>query len=134
MSEEEHLRNVPISKYIEAHAGGNGWKTFFRSNLFTALVIFILTQSIIVGGSFVAIYYRVSSIIEWKGQISATVARMDEGGTHASHSQILQAEKDLGALDARVKTIEADTKHLDVLEAEHRRLTTDVESLKNGKK
>lgn len=129
--DENDLSKVRISEYLDAHAKkGYSWHDFVRSNLFAALVIWFLGQSVLVGGLFVTLVQRTSRLNEWKGGIDAIVKRMDEQGTNSARYQLQEIEKDLTDLKSRIKRTEEDTGHLDVLESEHRRLTKDVEELK----
>lgn len=137
----DDLRQVPVEDYLRAHAvpNGHGVKGFIKSPLFAGLTIFILTQAVLVGGVFVTIYWKVNTFTEWKGEVNRDLETFKNQGSPAlrkdMESNIKNHAEKLGALDARVKAVEEDTKHLDVMEAEFRRITTDVEKLKNnGKK
>jgi hypothetical protein len=136
--DSDQIRNIALEDYIKAQSKPNGhaWKGFLKSNLFTAALIWILTQTVIAIGTFIAITYKVDSLREWKGNIDATLKRMDEQGTIKSHYAVEQDGKDIARLDGRLGKVEEDTTRFRVLEAEHRRLTADVEKLKDdaGKK
>jgi len=121
---------------MEAHSkpNGEGIKGFFKSNLFAALLIFLLTQAIVIGGSMASFFNRMNSLTEWKGQTDGNLHRMDIEGTVHSHYTDDQQSRDIATIDARLKRVEEDTRHIEVLESEHRRLTNDVEELKRGKK
>lgn len=136
---DETLRNAPVSEYLQVHSHANGgFKSFLRSNLFTALVIFFLGQAVLVGGAIIGMYWRLSNFTEWKGQVDKTMEVFNKQGSPALRAEvefhIREESVKYGELAARVKSIEDDTKHFDVMEAEHLRLTKDVENLKNGKK
>jgi cell division protein FtsB len=45
-----------------------------------------------------------------------------------------EQSKQIGKFESRLDRIEQETSHFDVMEAEHLRLTQDVEKLKDGKK
>ena len=55
--------------------------------------------------------------------------RVDEFGT-----TYIQNTKQLSEIEARIERMEKETSHFDVMEFEHRRLTEEVEKLKDGKK
>lgn len=137
---DEALRKVSLEEYLrlQARPNGNGVKGFIKSPLFAALVIFILTQSLLVGGVFISIYWKVNSYSDWKVGVDKTMEVFNKQGSPALRAEVeFHMREDAtkwGELEARIKSIESDTKHFDVMEAEHLRLTKDVEALKNGKK
>jgi len=132
----DQLRHASIQDYLKAHAkpDAEGLRGFVKSNLFTALVMFLLTQAVFFGGSFVSFNNKINSVTEWKGQIDGILKRMDDTGTIHSHYIEDEQGKDLGNIDTRLKRVEDETRHLEVIESEHRRLTNDVEELKRSKK
>jgi len=132
----DQIRKATVQDYLTAqsHADGHGIKGFFKSNLFSALVLFVLGQGVIFAGTVIAMYWRVSAIIEWKGKVEGRLERMDEQGTIYSHYHIEELDKSESKHDARLERIEDDSRQFEVLKSEHRRLTNDVEQLKNGKK
>ena len=75
-----------------------------------------------------------SQLANWKTETDRRLKSMDELGTTRSHYLVDEQEKRISKLESRIETIEKDTSHFDVMEAEHLRLTKDVENLKNGKK
>jgi len=129
---ERELRSESASHYLRAHSrpDGNGWRGFLKSNLFSALVLFFLSQAFLIGGMIVAMYWRLNLFSEWKGNVESTLKRMDDQGTNHSHYADESQDKKLTELETRLHSVEQDTGHLDVLESEHRRLTKDVEELK----
>lgn len=134
-TKSELLRLTSLHEYVDAHAKpGNGWKGFFRSNLFASLVIFLLTQTVLITGLAISFYYRTTALAEWKGQTEAQLKRMDETGTIHSHFEVEKANRDISVIESKVEKIEEQTRHIEVIESEHRRLTKDVEELRNGKK
>lgn len=68
------------------------------------------------------------------GELQAKTTRMDEQGTVFVQKQQDQELKEVAKLAEQVRRMEIETSHFDVMEAEHLRLTKDVEELKNGKK
>jgi len=132
----DQLRQATVQEYLKAqsHSDGHGLRGFFKSNLFSALILFVLGQGIVVAGTIIAMYWRVSAIIEWKGGVDARLQRMDEQGTMYGHYHVEELNKSESKHDARLERIEDDSRQFEVLKSEHRRLTNDVEQLKNGKK
>ena len=135
-SDSDLIRHASLQQYMEAHAkpNGNGWKGFFHSNLFTALVLFLLSQSVVVTGLAISYYFKTSQLAEWKGQTEGLIRRMDDQGTMRSQYEDKTTTAAAAELKVRVEKLEEQTKHIEVLESEHRRLTKDVEELRNGKK
>ncbi len=135
-TKSELLRLASLQEYVEAHAkpNGHGWKGFFRSNLFASLVIFLLTQTMLIAGLAISFYYRTTSLSEWKGETTATLLRMDEQGSHHAQNEIEKLREKISRLEVKMDKVEDQTKHIEVIESEHRRLTKDVEDLRNGKK
>ena len=135
-TKSELLRLASLHEYVEAHSkpNGHGWKGFFRSNLFASLVIFLLTQTVLITGLAISFYYRTTSLAEWKGETSATLTRMDEQGTHHSQNELEKEKEKIARLEAKVEKLEDQTKHIEVMETEYRYMVKDVEALKNGKK
>ena len=86
------------------------------------------------GGFLISYYVRTNQLAEWKGQTEAKLQRMDEQGTIHSHYEVEKLARDITALKTKVDRMEEDTRHIEVLESEHRRLTKDVEDLRNGRK
>ncbi len=129
------LRAATVQEYVQAQAkpNGDGWRGFFKSNLFTALILFLLSQSVIVTGLAISYYFKTTQLAEWKGQTQGLIDAMNK-----SLANVEFETKTLGAssaeLKARIDKVEEQTKHVEVLESEHRRLTRDVEELRNGKK
>lgn len=115
------------------HRWHNG---FFKSNLFVFLLgqtfAFICWLCIVAFGwgkyseRFSAQNTRISSV-------ETTQKRMDNHGS--TYTQNVQGQQTLqiAELSARVERMERETSHLDVMEYEHRRLTEDIEKLKNDK-
>ena len=77
---------------------------------------------------------RIEVVIERQKQVMADLRalteRIDRQDTPLS-KRVIAMES---AVESRLQRIEQDTKHFDVMEAEHIRLTKDVEELKRGKK
>lgn len=127
--------HAPVPGYLYAPLKANGgWKGFFHSNLFVALVIWLLSQAVVIGGVFVTNWMRMSQISEWKGTVDATLKRMDESDTVVSHYRDVEQDKAIADLQARMKKSEDEGRHWEVIETEHNRLTRDVEELRHGKK
>ncbi len=135
-TKSEILRAASVQEYLQANAkpNGNGWRGFFKSNLFTALILFLLSQSVVVTGLAISYYFKTSQLAEWKGQTEGIIKRMDEAGTVHDQYEAKTLNTSLAEVKVRVDKIEEETKHIGVLESEHRRLTKDVEDLRNGKK
>jgi len=123
---EDELRHTPVGEYLRIQAG-SGIKDFLRSNLF----VFLLAQIVAFVSLIVHYSIKFASFEEFKQKTEITLSRMDDAGTHYSHNKIEEVQKDVTSNGVRIKAIEDDTKHLDVLEEEHRRLTNDVEKLKD---
>ncbi len=130
------IRAASVQEYLQAQTkpNGNGWRGFFKSNLFTALILFILSQSVVVTGLAISYYFKTAQLAEWKGQTEAVIKRMDDTGTVHDQYETKTLNSALTEVKVRVDKIEEETKHIGVLESEHRRLTKDVEDLRNGKK
>jgi hypothetical protein len=128
---QEDLRDVPVTKYLAAHATPNGnHKSFWKSNLGTAVFVIIIGQALTVGGVVTAMYFRVSSMSEWKAETDATLKRMDALGSFSAQNQLKVQTEKIAELNIRLRSVEDDTKHFDVMEAENRRITQDMEELK----
>lgn len=129
------IAHATLQDYIRAHSKPNGgFKGFLHSNLFAALVIWSLSQAVIVSGVVISFYFKTAQLAEWKGKIDATITRIDEQGTYIGRSTDVAHDKALAGMEPRLKKVEDDTRHIEVIESEHRRLTTDVEELRHGKK
>lgn len=121
---------IPLQEYLEAHTKPNGgWRSFLHSNLFTALVIWMLSQAVLVGGVIVTIYLKMSSLTEWKGGVNTTLKRMDDQGTAHSHWTDEQQGQELVKLRTEMDKVKDDSAQFKVIQSEHRRLTRDVEKL-----
>jgi|SRR5882724_12197906 len=129
------IAHATLQDYMHAHSKPNGgFRAFMHSNLFAALMVWVLSQAVIFGGFIISFYMKSTQLTEWKGNIDATIRRMDDLGTiHGKFADESQ-DKTLAAMEPRLKKVEDDTRHLEVIESEHRRLTKDVEELRNGKK
>lgn len=132
------IAHTTVEEYLRSHAKPNGGlKSFFHSNLFVALLLWILSQGVIFGGFIISFYMKSTQLTEWKGSVDATVKRMDDYGTNFGKFEDKTQDAALAAMEPRLKKVEEDTRHTEVIESEHRRLTKDVESLletRNGKK
>ena len=65
------------------------------------------------------------------GELKGVVKVFNDHGSNYSILKFDELSKITGKLEARVDRIENDTRHIEVIESEHRRLTTDVEKLKD---
>jgi len=130
------IRAASIEEYVLAHAKphNGGFRGFLHSNLFVALLLWSLSQAVVIGGFVISFYMKTSQLSEWKGQIDGTINRMDKEGTVHGHINDQREDEQIVVLDARMRRVEEDTRHIEVIESEHRRLTKDVEDLRNGKK
>lgn len=135
-TKSDQLRHSTVEEYIRAHAkpNGNGIKGFFHSNLFIALLMWCLSQAVFFGGLMISFYFRTASLYEWQGEAKATLKRMDDQGTVNGHYANQREDESITRLDQRVDKLEDVTKHVEVIETEHRHLVQDVEELKHGKK
>lgn len=124
---EEEKGVIGADRHLSAYSD---WRGFFKSNLFVALVIWFLGQTGLVAGLIISMWLKTSSLSEWKSKIDATMDRMDKEGTIHSHYDIQQLSHEFDEYKAKVNRIEEDSRHYDVIESEHRRLTKDVEDLK----
>ena len=88
---------------------------------------------VFVGGVIISNWQKSAALSEWKGQTDAIIKRMDADGTVHGHYADERQDRQLSEHDERLKRAEQDTRHLEVLESEHRRLTRDVEELKAGR-
>lgn len=135
-TKSEFIRAATVADVIYANAKptANGWRGFFHSNLFVALLMWVLSQVGVVAVFVVSYYVKTSSQSERLGAAEATLTRMDEKGTlHAQYQ--MEAERDrMTRLETRMDKEEELTRHIEVIETEHRYLRQDVENLKNGKK
>ncbi len=132
-TKSELLRLASLQEFVVAHSkpNGQGWKGFFHSNLFTALVLFLLSQSVVVTGLAISYYFKTTALAEWKGETEAVIRRMDRDGTVHSQWKWEEATKERAEMKVRLEKLEDTTKHIEVLESEHRRLTKDVEELRS---
>ena len=131
----DQLRQATLNQYLQAHVKpANGVKGFFQSNLFSALVIWVLSQAVIIAGIVITFYVRTSQLAEWKGKLDATLERMDKDGTFHGHYADERQDKQLVQHETRLDKQEEVTKHSEVNEFEVRQLRKEVEDLKNGKK
>src|SRR5215475_14357749 len=121
----DQLRHATMQEYLAAQAhppkpngngNGNGLKGFFKSNLFAALVIFVLGQGVIVGGALFTMYWRQSNILEWKGTVDKTLERMDTQGTYHGKNADERQDIELAKHDLRVSKVEDKTEHIAVME------------------
>ncbi len=131
-SDSDKIRKTDVSDYIKAHShpnGGSWWKGFLKSNLFVALVLWVLAQVSIVVGMF----WRVSSLSEWRGSVDSDIKTIKQQVAEESYD-IKHHSEDIAALREADKEIKNDTKRVPVLESEHARLTKDVENLKDASK
>ncbi len=135
-TKSELLRVASLHEFVEAHAkpNGHGWRGFVRSNLFGVLLLFLLSQLVVIAGLLIANYYKTSELSEWKGRTDAIITRMDKDGTMHSQWRWEESSKDRTELRTRIDKLEEITKRVPVMESENRRLTQDVEELRHGKK
>lgn len=102
----DQLRHATARDYFKAHSHAElgsekGFKGFIKSNLFTALVIWILSQAALLGLSYVANYYRTSELTKWSVSVDQTLKRMDEWGT--THGHYADERQDIAISDAQAK-------------------------------
>ena len=129
------IAHATIEEYLRAHAKPNGGlKSFFHSNLFVALLLWALSQAVIIGGVVISFYFKTGQLSEWKGSIDGIIKRMDEQGTYHGRYADERQDSQIVAHDVIIRKLQDDTKHLEVIESEHRRLTKDVDDLRNAKK
>ena len=132
----DQLRKATVNDYLAAQSrpNGNGIKGFFKSSLFASLLVFCLTQAVLVGASYISMSTRVSTMEKWAGTMEGTVTQMNASGTRYSHDRLIELSKDVAINSDNIKEIKKDTDHLDVLESEHRDLKKQMDELKNGKR
>lgn len=132
----DRLRHATVSEYLQAHTkpNGSGWKGFLHSNLFSALLVWSLSQALIAAGVIVTVYMRMGQFSEWKGGAEKTFSRMDAEGTLHSHYSDEQQDKQLAKHEVRLDKLEEVTRHSEVNEFEVRQLRKEVEDARNGKK
>jgi hypothetical protein len=82
----------------------------------------------------ISFYMKTSQLSEWKGQMDATIKRMDDQGTNHAKWADDNQDRELATVDTRLKRLEEDSRQFEVIKTEHRRLTQDVEELRHGKK
>jgi len=129
------IAHTTVEEYLRSHAKPNGGlKSFFHSNLFVALLLWILSQAVIFGGFIISFYMKSTQLTEWKGNTDAIVKRMDDSGTIYGKFTDDKEKQDIAVLQDKVSKLEQDTRQLPVIESEHRRLTKDVDDLTHGKK
>jgi len=129
------IAHATIEEYLKAHSKPNGGlKSFFHSNLFVALLLWILSQAVIFGGFIISFYMKSTQLSEWKGNTDATIKRMDDSGTIYGKFTDDKEKQDIAVLQDKVSKLEQDTRQLPVIESEHKRLTKDVDDLTHGKK
>ena len=132
----DRLRHATVNEFLQAHGRptNGGVKGFFQSNLFSALVIWVLSQAVIIAGIVITFYVRTSQLSEWKGKLDATLERMDKDGTFHGHYADERQDKQLAQHETRLEKLEDVTKHSEVNEFEVRQLRKEVEDSKSGKK
>jgi len=129
------IAHTTVEEYLRSHAKPNGgFKSFFHSNLFVALLLWILSQAVIFGGFIISFYMKSTQLSEWKGNTDATIKRMDDSGTIYGKFTDDKEKQDIAVLQDKVSKLEQDTRQLPVIESEHKRLTKDVDDLTHGKK
>jgi hypothetical protein len=123
-----------VANDVQSGVQKNG---FLRSNLF----IFLLGQAFaficwlcIFAFGWGKYSERFTTLDTSVGELKAKTARMDEHGSTYLLNIEAQQQKAIGEVVARLERMEKETAHYDVMEYEHRRLTEDVEKLKNGQK
>lgn len=102
----DQIRHISVQDYISAHSHGavngeRGWKGFFKSNLFAAVVVFLLGQAVVVGGSLLLTYNRTALLIDWKTSVDLTLKRMDEWGTWHGHTADERQDAEISRLQAK---------------------------------
>lgn len=129
------IRNATVAEYIQAHTKPNGgFKSFVHSNLFAALLVWALSQAVFFIGFIVTFWVKTTQLTEWKGKTEEAIQKMNEHGTTHSQWTDEREDREIAKHEARLDKLEEITRHVEVLESEHRRLTRDVEDLRNGKK
>lgn len=103
----DQIRHTSFGDYLSAHAhpNGNGFRGFFRSNLFAALTVWILSQVVLIGGSVLLTYARTNQLIEWRAGVDTTLKRMDDWGTTHGHYADERQDANIIELQARTKAI-----------------------------
>ena len=128
----DQIRKATVNEYLvaQSHSNGNGIRGFFKSNLFGGLVLLAIGWA----GTIIAMYNRVSSMDEWRGKTEAKIERMDAQGTMYSHYQLDELRKDVARDEALMEKLDKRTERVPVIDEAQRRLTDNIEQLKNGKK
>lgn len=106
---------------------GGLWDSWFR--LISSFALGVLSAIYIAGGK----SRDVSDLVAWRGKVEAKLEAMDGLGTQFGRAKLEEHTRDLAKFEARLEHVEADTRHVEVLESENRRLTADVERLKQKK-
>lgn len=131
---ENDPTRVPIRELVEAHAQkSGGWKQFIHSNLFTALVMWTLSQALLLGGLIVSFYFKVSSLTEWKGGMSNKVEALEKWRDDQKLT-VQDNSRRISVNENAIGKLQQQTEHVDVWEFENRRITEDIERLKNERK
>lgn len=102
----DQIRHASIGDYLKAHSHPNGgpygWQGFIRSNLFAALLIWILSQVLVFGGACFIVYARTNQLVEWRATVDQTMKRMDEWGT--THGHYADERQDATIIELQAKT------------------------------
>lgn len=107
----DQLRHATIGEYLKAHSHPNGdsnergWHGFIKSNLFVALLIFLLGQAVILGSSYFLNYVRTSKLWEWKVSTDLTLKRMDDWGTTHGHFADERQDAWIAELQGKTKAV-----------------------------
>jgi hypothetical protein len=86
----------------------------------------VIVAAFVLGGT----RQKIQDVVAWKAEAAPNIEKIDRAVERMGH-QLDTNTKTLGGFEARIKRIEDETSHFDVLETEHRRLTKDVEALKD---
>jgi septal ring factor EnvC (AmiA/AmiB activator) len=86
----------------------------------------VIVAAFVLGGT----RQKIQDVVAWKAKEEPRVEQIDRAVEKMGH-QLDTNTKTLAGFEARIKRIEDETSHFDVLETEHRRLTKDVEALKD---
>lgn len=84
----DQIRAATVGDFIKAHSHGNGgppFAGFLKSNLFAALMIWILSQLALFAGTYFLNYARTNQLMEWRIVTDQTLKRMDDWGTVHGH-------------------------------------------------
>jgi hypothetical protein len=125
-SPPEHDWSNPSS--IAPFLGGRGNGTFWASwaRQIIAFVFGALTAAFMIGGK----SRDISDLLTWRGQMDATITRMDRDGTNASRFKVDQEQKQIQDNSAQIRDLQKAVEPIGAMQAKIERLQHDLDAKK----